>query len=171
MKLKGLKIVRSKRRYYVYVRASGEVIVKGFEGNEAALRKHLASPVMLGKYNAKRRREKREYAEHTLGWLVAWFTNTEKFTGIEECLHFQKLTAETQERCSAALACLEDLYDDALTDIQTYDIVQARDHVEKEKWPAFADIMVTTLSTMFGLAVERGWMKINVAEVSGGLSI
>ena len=158
VKLSGLKIARSKGRYYVYVRATGEAIVKGFDGDKTALLKHLASPAMLGTYNAKRRREKREYPERTLGWLVAWFTDP------EQCNHFKGLVPDTQQRYKGALACLEDVYDDQLADIETHDIVQARDRVEKEKWAAFADIMVTALVTMFGLAVERGWMKTNTAK-------
>lgn len=158
VKLKGLKISRAKGRYYVYVRSTGEAIVQGFEGNEAALRKHLGSPDMLGKYNAKRRREKREYPEKTLGWLVAWFTDP------EQCNHFKGLVPDTRQRYKDALACLEDVFDDQLSDIETHDIVQARDRVEKKKWAAFADIMVTALVTMFGLAVERGWMKTNTAK-------
>jgi integrase len=155
VKLPGLKVYRVKGKWYAYVRATGEALIKNFEGDKPALLKMLATPNMIGAYNVKRMRAARSYPEHTLGWLVSWFV---------ECEHFRKLSTATQTRYRECLACLENVYDDQLDDIRTHDIVLARDQVEKDKWPAFGDMMVTALSTMFGLAKERGWMDNNVAK-------
>ena len=158
MKLEGLKIYRSKGKFYVYVRSTGAKLVTGFDGGQAALMKLLATPEIIGAYNVKRGRDKHSYPDRTLGWLVAWFTDP------DQCERFKKLAPDTRQRYRNCLACLAKVYDTPLDEIRTHDVVLARDLVEKEKWPAFADRMVTALSTMFSLAVERGWMAINVAQ-------
>jgi integrase len=157
VKLAGLKIYPVKGKWYVYVRATGVALVKGFEGNKAALIKLLETPEMIGAYNVTRGREPRTYPERTLGWLVAWYTDG------KQCERFKKLAPETQERYKECLACLQDVYDAPLEELQRHDIVLWRDKVELEKWPALANRMVTVLSTMFGLAAYRGWMKANIA--------
>lgn len=158
VQLHDLKIYQSKGRWYVYVRSTRAPLIQKFEGTKAKLLKHLETPEMIGAYNVKRKHDKRIYRERTLGWLVSWFTDPER------CQHFKRLSEGTQHRYRNCLAELEGVYDDELDAIQTSHIVEARDVVEKEKWPAFADLMVTALVTMFGLARERGWMKVNVAE-------
>ena len=42
MRLKGLKIARARGKYYVYVRSTGYLLLKGFDGNKDALLKRLA---------------------------------------------------------------------------------------------------------------------------------
>ena len=77
---------------------------------------------------------------------------------------FQKRSPSTQEKYKDGLACLEDVYDAPLAELRTHDVVLWRDKVEKKKWPAFANKMVTALSTMFSLAKERGWIDTNPAK-------
>ena len=153
--LKGLKIVRARGRYYVYRRSDGAALLRGFDGDVDALRKRLGEEDMLGLYNASRPRK--AYPDKTLGWLVSWFTDP------EQCEHFKKLAATTQDEYAAGLAFLETVYDTPLANVTRPDIYQARDRASKKKWPVFADKMVTALSTMFELAVERGWMVANPA--------
>jgi hypothetical protein len=88
---------------------------------------------------------------------VAWFTDG------EQCEHFKNLAEATQRHCKDRLAFLEPLYDTPLTSITTPDLNAARDEASKQKWPAFAAHMLAALSTMFTLAVERGWMPVNPA--------
>jgi integrase len=158
--LKGLKIARARGKYYVYRRADGKALLKGFVGDIEALRKRLADPDMLGLYNVGRKRTAATaYPERSLGWLVAWFTDP------EQCEHFKKKLSETtQGEYKDRLAFLEELYDTPLAVITRPDIYAARDKASKEKWDAFADKMVTALSTMFELAVDLGWMTMNPAK-------
>lgn len=158
VRLQGLKIARAKGRYYVYVRETGDVLLRGFEGNKAALLKRLGMPDMIGTYNAKRKRGPRSYPEQTLGWLVAWFTDPEK------CTEFKGLSDSTQEQYRAGLNYLEPEFDAPLSIITSAGVYEARDRCIKEKWSVFADKMVTALSTMFNLAVQRNWMQSNPAQ-------
>lgn len=57
VRLAGLKIAHSRGKYYVYVRETGDALLKGFEGDKAALLKRLAMPDMLGAYNVRRKRD------------------------------------------------------------------------------------------------------------------
>jgi integrase len=152
VRLEGLKIARARGKYYVYVRATGDAILRGFEGTPEALRKRLAQPDMIGAYNVRRR--KRAYPEQSLGWLVEWFLKSNDFKG---------LSKTTQEEYADRLKYLEPEFDFPLMDLTTADIYDVRDRCVREKWPAFADKMVTALSSMFALATQRGWMKINPA--------
>ncbi len=158
VKMRGLKVYPVDGKWYVYVRSTGEALLKNFKGSKADVLKLLETPEMMGAYNAKRARAARSYPEHTLGWLVTWFTDP------KQCEHFKKKASTTQDGYKECLSCLEDVYDAPLSDLRTHDIVVWRDKVEKDKWPAFADRMVTALSTAFGLAAERGWMDSNIAK-------
>jgi integrase len=158
VKLPGLKIYQVNGKWYAYVRETGVALIKNFDGTKKQLLKRLAEPDMLGAYNVRRPQGPRTYAEHTLGWLVKWFTDP------EQCLHFKKLSEATADDYRKTLACLEEVYDAPLKELKTSDVVAWRDKVEKDKWPAFSDKMITALSTAFGLAVERGWMDANIAK-------
>jgi integrase len=156
--LEGLKIARARGKYYVYRRETGAVLLRGFDGDIEALRKRLAEPDMIGLYNVGRKRTAATaYPEKSLGWLVAWFTDPDK------CQEFEDLAEVTQQEYKDRLAYLEPIYDAPLAEITSPDIYAARDKAIKEKWPAFGDKMVTALSTMFTLAVQRGWMPTNPA--------
>jgi len=157
VRLTGLKIARARGKYYVYVRSTGAVLIRGFEGSKAALLKKLAEPELIGAYNAPRNRGPRTYPEMTLGWLVAWFTNPEK------CSEFKALSEKTREGYKECLDYLEPEFDFPLAELTTGGLYEARDRCIQEKWPAFADRMMTALSTMFSLAIPRGWMATNPA--------
>lgn len=157
VKLRGLKIARARGKYYVYRRSDGVCLLKGFAGDENALRKRLGEPDLIGLYNVGRKRV--AYPERSLGWLVAWFTDP------DQCEHFKKEISEvTRDEYKDRLGFLELLYDTPLAKITSPDIYAARDEASKKKWPAYADKMVTALSTMFTLAVQRGWMASNPAR-------
>jgi integrase len=155
--LAGLKIACAKGRYYVYVRSTGEALIRGFEGNKAALRKRLAMPDMLGAYNVRRSKGPRTYPDKTLGWLVAWFTDEQK------CTEFKELSDSSKEQYRDCLNYLEPEFDFPLSDLTTAGIYEARDRCLQDKWPVFADKMMTALSTMFSLAIPRGWIASNPA--------
>lgn len=158
VKLKALKIARARGKYYVYRRETGEVLLRGFKADNAALMKRLGEPDMLGLYNAWQKRAKKiSYPEKTLGWLVEWFTNP------DQCPEFKALSEVTQDEYKDRLGFLEAAYDDQLAEISTADIYEACDRASKEKWPAYADKMVTALSTMFTPATKRRWMTSNPA--------
>jgi integrase len=157
VRLAGLKIVRSKGKYYVYVRETGSVILRGFEGNKAALLKKLSEPDMIGAYNVRRQRGPKAYPERTLGWLVAWYTDPQK------CAEFKGLSEKSKTDYKACLYYLEPEFDFPLADLTTAGLYEARDRCIRDKWPAFADKMMTALSTMFSLAIPRGWIALNPA--------
>lgn len=155
VQLEGLKIARGRGKYYVYVRATGEPLLKGFEGDMAALRKRLAMPDMIGAYNVRRKRDPKTYPERTLGWLVHWFT--------KECPEYAAMSDATKFDYSGALTYLEPEYDCPLADITQASLYEVRDRTAADKWPAFADKVITALSSMFGHAVPRGKMTGNPA--------
>jgi integrase len=157
VRLKGLKIARGRGKYYVYVRATGEALLSGFEGSKEDLEARLAEPDMIGAYNARRTRSPKSYPEKTLGWLVAWFTDP------EQCPEFKALSETTREQYRDGLAWLEPEYDCPLALITQADLYEVRDRCAADKWPSFADKMMTGLSSMFTKAVKRGKMPSNPA--------
>ena len=155
VKLKGLKITRNGAgRYYVYVRGTRQAIVSNFEGNRAALLARLAEPDVLTVYNAYRKRDlTRVYAEGTLGALVAWFK--------ADCPSYARLAEATRDDYDKAFAWLESGFDCPVELITTPELYDLRDRAAKEKWPRFADKMISALSSMFTQAVKRKKMATN----------
>lgn len=155
VKLAGLKIARARGKYYVYFRATGEALLRGFDGDSEALYRRLSMPDMLGAYNVRRRRAANSYPEKTLGWLVNWYTT--------ECPEFKDLGEKTKEQYQAGYAYLESEFDAPLDTITQPSLYAVRDQCVKDKWPTFADKMMTGLSSMFTRAVKRGFMGNNPA--------
>jgi integrase len=155
VRLEGLKIACARGKYYVYVRATGDVLLKGFKGDKVALQRRLSMPDMLGAYNVRRNRDPKSYPEKTLGWLVNWFTT--------ECPEFDKLGDTTKDQYKAGYEYLESEYDCPLEAIDQPSLYEVRDRCVKDKWPTFADKMLTALSSMFTNAVKRGKMTRNPA--------
>jgi hypothetical protein len=56
VKLEGLNVYRSRGKWYVYVRATGEALIKGFDGDRADLERKLPSPEFIASYNRPRSR-------------------------------------------------------------------------------------------------------------------
>jgi integrase len=158
VKLVGLKIARARGRYYVYHRATGETLLRGFEGSKAEMLKRLADPDMIGAYNARRDRGPVSYPEGTLGRLVEWFTDP------DQCPEFAALAESTRQEYQDRLQYLEPEFDFPLDKITQASLYEVRDRCVKDKWPAFADKMMSALSTMFNLAAQRGWMSGNPAQ-------
>jgi integrase len=133
--------------------------LNAFAGDKAALMRRLEEPDIVGAYNVRRHRLRgpKSYPAGTLGSLVAWFTDP------EQCPEFAALSETTQVEYKARLAYLEPGYDVTLESIDTGSIYKVRDSAAKDKWPSFADKMVTAISSMFGLAVERRLMPSNPA--------
>lgn len=156
VRLEGLKIARAKGRYYVYVRATGQKLLNGFEGSKADLEKRLAKPDMLGPYNATKKRA--EYPEKSLGWLVAWYQDR------DQCPEYAALGEATRADYDDALAYLEPEYDMMLSEITQASVYVVRDQAVKDKWPAFADKVTTALSSMFTAGVKRSKMASNPAK-------
>jgi integrase len=133
-------------------------LLKGFDGDKAALLKRLALPDMIGAYNVQRKRDPRSYPEKTLGWLVAWFKDSER------CPEYAALSDATRADYSKALAYLEPEFDCPLDLIAPGDLYTMRDRAAADKWPAFADTVITALSSMFGQAIKRSLMGSNPAK-------
>lgn len=154
VRLKGLKLVRARGKWYVYHRASGDAIVRGFEGSRDDLIANLETTESLGAYNSRRVRTL-PYQEQTLGWLVNWFEN--------EWPGFEELSAATQKQYRDSFAYLQSEFDAPLNTITTAVLYETRDTCAKAKWPRFADKMITALSSMFTQAVKRKKMENNPA--------
>jgi hypothetical protein len=157
VKLEGLNVVKARGRYYVYVRATGEKLLAGFDGSRDDLLKRLKMPDFIAAYNACRTvlEKKRTYTEGTLGALVYWFEN--------DCPKYQKLAPATKADYTSAFLWLRPEFDYPIEDITTADIYDIRDRCAKEKWPRFADKMVSALSSMFSQAVKRRKLPFNPA--------
>lgn len=157
VKLDGLNIVRPRGKWYVYVRGTGQPLLKGFIGTRADLENRLAQPDMIAAYNARRVRDmKRTYPDGTLGALIQWFEN--------DCPRFAKLSEATKRDYRAAYVYLKPEWDAPLDTISQPALYQTRDTAANAKWPRFADQMVAALSSMFSEAVKRGQMPMNPAK-------
>jgi integrase len=156
VKLEGLNIVQARGKWYVYVRDTKEKLIGGFVGSREDLMKRMRMPDFIASYNNKRVRDlKRTYPEGTLGSLVEWFEN--------ECPKYQSLAEATKEQYSKAFRYLRPEFDYELADIGQADLYDIRDKCAIEKWPRFADLMISALSSMFSQAVKRKKMRGNPA--------
>lgn len=156
VKLKGLNVTRARGKWYVYHRDSGDALLKGYEGSRADLDKRMEEPDFIGAYNARRSRNlKQTYPDETLGALVQWFEN--------ECPEFGKLSDATKKDYQAAFLYLRPEFDAPLDTITQHSLYDVRDRCAKEKWPRFADKMISAISSMFTRAAKRGKMKGNPA--------
>jgi integrase len=156
VKLEGLNIVKARGKWYVYVRATGEKLIGGFDGSRADLDRRMAMPDFIGAYNGRRQlAQKRTYAEGTLGSLVHWFEN--------DCPKYQTLSEATKADYTKAFDWLRPEFDFPAADITQPDLYDIRDRCAKEKWPRFADKMISSLSSMFTQAVKRRKMLSNPA--------
>jgi integrase len=158
VRLSGLKIARARGKYYVYRRADGIALLKGFEGDKAALLRRLAEPDMIAMYNVGRRRRTQAHPERSLGWLVAWFVDP------EQCPECKDLSETTRDEYKDRLNYLEPEFDAPLEIITQASLYEVRDRCVKDKWPAFADKLISALSSMFTAAVKRGYMATNPAR-------
>src|SRR6267143_1494886 len=180
VKLSGLKIAHARGKYYVYLRATGETLLRGFDGDKEALLRRLSMPDMLTDYNRPRVRARRAetFSVETLGGFINWFTNGDIYRAAEERKAEDrfgdnpegypkwrtKLAAATRKDYLEAFGWLRDEFDIMLTDITQPDLYDLRDKCANQKWPRFADQMISALSSMFRQAVKRGrstGMKIN----------
>lgn len=153
VQLEGLNIVKARGRWYVYFRDGG-ALIKGFEGTREALLDRLGEPDMLGVYNGRRKRDlHRVYPEGSLGSLVAWFKN--------DCPRWEKLSDATRKDYDAAYEWLRPEWDCPLESITTPTLYDVRDRCAKEKWPRFADKMISALSSMFSQGVKRNKLLVN----------
>jgi hypothetical protein len=77
VKLSGLKVAHARGKYHVYLRATGETLLKGFDGDKDALLRRLSMPDMLAACNRPRDRARRAetFSVETLGGFISWFTN------------------------------------------------------------------------------------------------
>lgn len=156
VKLEGLNVVKGRGKYYVYDRATGEALLKGFKGNREALEQRMAEPDFLGLYNGRRKRDlKQSYPEGTLGALIQWFEN--------DCQKFTKLADATKKDYRAAFLYLQPEWDAPLETITQPSLYDAQEKCAKAKWPRFADKMISALSSMFTQAVKRKKMLSNPA--------
>jgi hypothetical protein len=171
VKLSGLKIAHARGKYYVYVRATGENLLKGFDGDRDALLKRLAMPDMLAAYNRPRKRAlpAGEFPITTLGGLVHWFTNgdidkkdaatAEAGADVDDKTGYpkwKKLAGATRTDYLDAFEYLRPEFDIVLSDITQPDLYDLRDKCANQKWPRFADQMISALSSMFSQGVKRG---------------
>lgn len=154
VRLEGLNIVKSRGRWYVYPRKGGKALLSGFEGTREQLMERMGKPDLLGAYNGGRKRDlSRVYPEGSLGSLVAWFKN--------ECPRWEKLSDATRKDYEAAYDWLQPEWDCPLEAITTPSLYEVRDRCAKEKWPRFADKMISAISSMFSQAVKRNKMLSN----------
>jgi hypothetical protein len=175
VKLEGLKIAHARDKYYVYRRATGETLIKGFVGNRGDLEREMATPEFIAVYNRPRTRAKpaSAFSLETLGGFINWFTNgdidrtkeerkaEDRFAGSEGYPKWAKLSAATRQDYLEGFEYLRADFDVLLADITQPDLYNTRDKCARQKWPRFADQMIAALSSMFRQAVKRGKMPFN----------
>ena len=159
VRMNGLNVTKNRdgTKLYVYHRASGEALLKGFVGSRADLEKRLGLPDMRAAYLRLQKRDlKQSYPADSLGGLIQWFEN--------ECPKFPKLAEATKKDYRAAFLYLQPEWDAPLDTITQQELYLTRDQCAKDKWPRFADKMISALSSMFSQAVKRGKMPANPAK-------
>lgn len=155
---KGLNIRLARGKWYVSPRTGGPSIVAGFVGTRADLEKHLGSIEVIDAYQAKRKTAaKRSYSHGTLGALVELYTSD----GNERWQRLKPATVKDYER---VLEWLKPEFHQPLEWVDEVYVYDAQDRAVKDKWPRFADTMVSLLSAMFTLAVRRKLMRSNPAR-------
>jgi hypothetical protein len=164
VRLKGLNIRQARGKWYVSLRKTGETLIKGFEGTRAQLDRRMAShDFRLAMAQAENRDRRPTYAEDTVGGLVTWFKT--------ECPRWQSLSEASCADYEKSFRYLEDtrsatgvsLYNAALSQIDQPGIYKMRNRAAKQKWPRFADKLVSHMSTMFKEATKVGKMTVNPA--------
>jgi integrase len=162
--LKGLNIRRSRGKWYVSYRATGETLIKGFEGTREQLDRQLASHDFRVKHmQAETKDRSPSYDEGTLGNLIKWFKS--------ECPRWDKLSEASKEDYEKSFAYLEELKHETVGSLYNFPMHQMtqpaiyglRNKAAKEKWGRFADKMVSHLSTIFKEAVKVGKIVQNPA--------
>jgi hypothetical protein len=172
-KLEGLQIFQQRGKWYVYRRATGEALIKGFVGDRAALDRELATAAFLNLYNKPRlpKRAAKDFGEGTIGGLVHWFTNGDIDRNPKDVdppgsvdggyPKWAKLAKATREDYLKAYRWLADVFDEKLADITTPELYELRDTCAAKKKTRFADKMIRALSSMFKQGVKRGRMERN----------
>ncbi len=151
VRIRGLNIRRAKGRWYVGIRG-GKSLVKGFNGTREDLQKYMSTPEFMMKL-ALARKVGNSFEPDTLGGLIEWFKS--------ETTRWQRLSPSTQSDYEKKFAWIgADLHYPA-DQIDTYGIVNIRNRAAKEKWPRFADILVSALSSVFTEAVLAGKTPVN----------
>ena len=169
VKLEGLNIYRARGKWYVYRRATGEPLIKGFAGDRADLDREMAKSAFVAAYNRPRQRaallSASDLPMSTLGGLVFWFTNgdIDRKDATAEAVDdkagypkWKKLAAATRKDYLDAFDYLRPEFDIIVTDITQSDLYDLRDKCAQSKWARFADQMISALSTMFTQGVKRG---------------
>ena len=174
VKLQGLNIYQARGKWYVYRRATGEALIKSFEGERADLDREMAKPDFIAAYNRPRKRvaPTSELGMNTLGGLIYWFTNgdidrkdgttaadTNGDAGDDDKAGYpkwRKLAAATRKDYLDAFEWLRPEFDILLSDVTQPDLYDLRDKCENQKWGRFADQMISALSSMFSQGVKRG---------------
>ena len=156
VKVTGLNIVKSRGKWYVYVRDTGERLLGPIEGSKDDVKARIAQKDFVAKWNNRRPEKKTPaYGEGTLGNLVLWYET--------ECPNYLKLSDATKKDYTAAFVYIRPCFHMDLNDITTAELYALRDRCAIEKWPRFADKMISAVSSMFTQAVKRQKMKINPA--------
>lgn len=157
VKVTGLNIVRARGKWYVYYRPTGERLLGPIEAaDKDEVKRLIDTKSFVAKWNSRRPDDRPpSYEDGTLGALIRWFET--------ECPKYVALSEATKKDYSSAFQHLRKLYNDDLADFTTAELYVLRDQCAIEKWPRFADKMISALSSMFTQAVKRGKMQGNPA--------
>lgn len=162
--LKGLNIRRSRGKWYVSYRATGETLIKGFVGTREQLDRQLSShDFRLRHLQAETRDRAPSYGDGTLGSIIKWFK--------EECPRWDKLSDASKEDYEKSFLYLEAMRHEIAGSVLNFpvgsitqpSVYAMRNKAAKDKWERFADKLVSHLSTMFKEAVKVGKMASNPA--------
>ncbi len=163
--IKGLHIVKARGRFYVYIRATREILVGGFDGDRAALNRHLASPEVLARYGSliKSKDRSAARARGTLGELIEFYQKKDRWLKLAD-----RTKADYQKVIDWLTASRDadgnEVLDVSAAHILPSDIAETRDRAADEKYPKFSNDVVAFLSAVFGTAVEYRDFERNPAK-------
>lgn len=156
VKVTGLNIVKARGKWYVYYRATGERLLGPIEGTRDDVVAAINRKEFVARWNNRRPETlQSSYEDGTLGALVRWFEL--------ECPNYLKLSGATKKDYTAAFLYLKPCFHLHVNEITTAELYGLRDRCAIEKWPRFADKMISAVSSMFTQAVKRQKMKSNPA--------
>lgn len=162
--LEGLNRRKSRGKWYVSIRATGETLIKGFVGTKEQLEKKMRGHDFIAQYLAASNRKLDDvYADGTLGNLIQWFQ--------AECPRWKKLSDASREDYEKSFTYLSEqkhptagrVYDFPASYITQPGVYQMRNKAAKDKWERFADKLVSHLSTIFKEAIKVGKVPQNPA--------
>ncbi|MEO1142529.1 MAG: tyrosine-type recombinase/integrase [Pseudomonadota bacterium] len=151
--LKGLNIRQSKGKWYVSWRTGGSLI-RGFEGTRKQLETYMSGNDFLSLYLASEAAPiTKQFPQGSVGQVIEWYK--------EHTQRWADRKPRTKKDYQQAFDWLGEELNYPVELLTPADIATVRNKAALEKYPKFADHLVSALSSVFSEAAEAGLMASN----------